>query len=49
MKGQKETKKTSICTEKEWYREKIIEMVRQIDSEERIKMIYGFVNRLHKE
>lgn len=29
--------------------EKIVEMVRQIDDKKYLKMIYGFVNRLHKK
>lgn len=43
MKEQKETKTTSICTEKEWYRGKIIDMVRHIDNESILKKIYTIV------
>ena len=32
-----------------WYRGKIVEIVNQINNEKYLKMIYGFVNRLHKE
>lgn len=35
--------------EKDWYKTRIAEMVGRIDNEKYLKMIYGFVNRLHKE
>ena len=31
------------------YKQKIIEMVKEINTERFIKMIYGFVCRLHRE
>lgn len=38
-----------IFREKNLYRERIIEMVGKIQNEKHIKMIYGFVKRLHEE
>lgn len=39
----------TVFREKDWYKEKIIEMANQINNEKYLKMIYGFVNRLHKK
>lgn len=40
MKSTKKTKTTVIFKEKEWYREKIIEMANQIDNEKFLKRIF---------
>lgn len=32
-----------------WYREKIVEMVGQIENEKYLKMIYGYVNSAYRE
>ncbi|MBD5543755.1 MAG: hypothetical protein HDR01_05825 [Lachnospiraceae bacterium] len=41
MKNQKET--SVIIKEKEWYKEKIVEMIEKIDNVEYIESIYSFV------
>lgn len=38
--------KNENITEKEWYRQKIIKMVKEIHNERFIKMIYGFTGTL---
>lgn len=49
MKGTKKTKTTVIFKEKEWYREKIIEMVNQINDAWILKTIHAFVVGMTKE
>lgn len=34
--------------EKEWYKEKIVGMTKEIENESHIKMIYGFVKTLYE-
>ena len=41
--------KDNNLREKAYYKDKIVKMVREIESIEFLEMIYGFVNRLHKE
>lgn len=43
MKSQEEN-----TTMQEWYREAIIEMVKELKNHEYIDMIYGFVKRLYE-
>lgn len=47
-KSMQNEKRQELFAEKEWYREKIIKMVKEIDSEAHINMIYGFVKKLHE-
>lgn len=43
----KNKKSLEIFNEKEWYKEKIIEMVNQIESESALKKIYTFAKTLN--
>lgn len=49
MKNQKETEKTVIFKEKEWYREKIVEMAEQIKNQRFLKAIYISMSDYLKE
>lgn len=50
MKNQTETNvNEKIGGGVKWYREKIIEMVGQIENEKYLKMIYGYVNSAYRE
>lgn len=49
MSGINKREKNENMFRVKWYRKTITDMVEQIDNEKYLKMIYGFVKRLHKE
>jgi len=38
-----------VLKSKDFYKEKIIEMVKGIDNQKSINLVYGFVNRIYGE
>lgn len=38
-----------VLKSKDFYKEKIIEMVKEINEQKSINLVYGFVNRIYRE
>lgn len=49
MKSKKETQNTSVFKEREWYKEKIVEMTKQIRNQRFLKAIYISMSDYLKE
>lgn len=37
-----------ITREKDWYRKKIVDMIKDISDDSHIKMIYGFIKKIYE-